>query len=101
MEVEQRYVIKFFSDEGMPAVQIVNRVRQHYREDALSRTQVYFWISDVKGEERTLTPLQGPEESPMKVSSPLSQASSMPILISQPGSLHSPSGLQPQRFADT
>jgi hypothetical protein len=25
----------------------------------------------------------------------------MPILISQPGSLHSPSGLKPQRFTDT
>jgi hypothetical protein len=29
MEVEQRYVIKFFSDEGMPGVQIVERLRQH------------------------------------------------------------------------
>jgi hypothetical protein len=28
MEVEQRYVIKFFSDEGMSGVQIVERLRQ-------------------------------------------------------------------------
>jgi hypothetical protein len=39
MEVEQRYVIRFFSNEGMPGVQIVERLRQHYGEDALSRTQ--------------------------------------------------------------
>jgi hypothetical protein len=84
IEVEQRYVIKFFSDEGIPWVQIVERLRQHYGEDALSRTQS-----------------QAPEESPMKVLPPLSPASSMPILISQPGSLHSPWGLQSQRFADT
>jgi hypothetical protein len=30
MEVEQRCVIKFFSDEGMPGVQIVERLGQHY-----------------------------------------------------------------------
>jgi hypothetical protein len=47
-EVEQRYVTKFFSDEGMPGVQIVARLRQHYGEGALSRTQVYFWINEGK-----------------------------------------------------
>jgi hypothetical protein len=36
MEVEQRYVIKFFSDEGMPGFQIAERLRQYYGEDALS-----------------------------------------------------------------
>jgi hypothetical protein len=101
MEIEQRYVITFFSDEGMPGVQIVERLRQHYGEDALSRTHVYFWINEVKGGERTLTPSQAQEEGPMKVSLPLSPASSMPILISQPRSLHSSWRLQPQRFADT
>jgi hypothetical protein len=44
MQLEQRYVIKFLSDEGMPGIQIVERLRQHYGEDALSGTQVYFWI---------------------------------------------------------
>jgi hypothetical protein len=43
MEVEQRHVIKFFFDEGMPGVQIFERLRQHHGEDALSRAQVYFW----------------------------------------------------------
>jgi hypothetical protein len=48
MEVEQRYVIKFFSDEITPGVQIVARLRQHYGEGAVSRTQMYFWINEVK-----------------------------------------------------
>jgi hypothetical protein len=96
MELEQRYVIKFFSDEGMPGVQIVECLRQHYWKDALSRTQVYFWINEVERGRTDLSTVA----SPVKVST-LSPASSMLILISQPGSLHSPWGLQPQRLADT
>jgi hypothetical protein len=42
MEVEQRDVIKFFTDEGMPAVEMIPRLRDHFGEDALSRTQMYF-----------------------------------------------------------
>jgi hypothetical protein len=48
MEVEQRCGIDFFSHEGIPAVQIVGRLRYHYRKGELSRTQVYFWISLVE-----------------------------------------------------
>jgi hypothetical protein len=48
MELEQGCVINFFSDEGMPGLQIVERLRQLYGEDALSRTQVYFWINEVQ-----------------------------------------------------
>jgi hypothetical protein len=47
MEVQQRYVIKFFTDEGMPAVEIISRLRDHYGEDALSQTQIYFWINEI------------------------------------------------------
>jgi hypothetical protein len=47
MEIERPYVIKFFSDEGMPGIQIVERLRQHYGEGALSRTKVYFWMKEV------------------------------------------------------
>jgi hypothetical protein len=67
MEVEQRHVIKFLSDEGMPGVQIVERLRQHYGEDALSRKQVYFWINEVKRGRTDLntiaSPGRGPDES--------------------------------------
>jgi hypothetical protein len=48
MEVEQCYVTKFFSDEGMPGVQIMARLRQHYGEGVVARTQVYVWINEVK-----------------------------------------------------
>jgi hypothetical protein len=30
MELEQRYVIKFFADEGIQGVQILSRLRDHY-----------------------------------------------------------------------
>jgi hypothetical protein len=82
MEVEQHSVIKFFSDEGMPGIQIVARLRQHYGEGALSRTQVYFWINEAKRGERILTLLQAPEESLTKILPLLLLASSMPILAS-------------------
>jgi hypothetical protein len=36
MEIEQCYIIKFFSDEGVPSVQIVAFLRQQYEEGALS-----------------------------------------------------------------
>jgi hypothetical protein len=46
--VEQRYVIRFFTDKGMPAVDIISLLRDHYGEDALSRMQIYFWINEIK-----------------------------------------------------
>jgi hypothetical protein len=67
MEVEQCYVINFFSDKGMPGVQIVERLRQHYGKDALSQTQVSFWINQVKRGGMDLStiasPGRGPDES--------------------------------------
>jgi hypothetical protein len=48
MELEQRYVIKFFADEGMQEVQILSRLRDHYGTKALSRTQIYDRINEVK-----------------------------------------------------
>jgi hypothetical protein len=60
MEVEQRHVIKFFSDEGIQGVQIVKRLRQHYGENALSRTQVYFWINEVKRGRMDLNTIKSP-----------------------------------------
>jgi hypothetical protein len=52
MEVEHGHAIKIFSDEGTPAIQIMARLRQRYGEGALSRTQVYFWVNEVKRAER-------------------------------------------------
>jgi transposase len=64
MEGEQRHVIKFFSDEGMSGVQIVQHLRQHYREDALSQTQVYFWINKVKRGRADLNAIASPGREP-------------------------------------
>jgi hypothetical protein len=60
VEVEQRYVIKFFSDEGIPGVQIVARLRQHDGERALSRAQVYLWINEVKRGRTNLNTVASP-----------------------------------------
>jgi hypothetical protein len=64
MELEQRYAIKFFSHEGMPAVQIAERIRQHYGEKDLSRTQVYFWVNEVKWGTTDLNAIASPEREP-------------------------------------
>jgi hypothetical protein len=64
MKFEQRCVMKFFSDEGMPGVQIVERLRKHYGEDALSRTQLYFWINEVKRRRTGLDIMASPEREP-------------------------------------
>jgi hypothetical protein len=64
MEVKQRYVIKFFSDEGMPAVQVVARVKQHYGEGTVSRTQVFFGINEVKPGRTDYITIASPEREP-------------------------------------
>jgi hypothetical protein len=64
MEVEQRHAIKFFSDEGMPRVQIVARLKQHYGEVALSRTQVYCWTTEVKRGRMDLNTIASPGKEP-------------------------------------
>jgi hypothetical protein len=69
MELKQRCVIKFFSNEGVPGVKIVERLRQHYREDALSRTQVYFWINEVKRGRTDLDTIASPGREPITVDS--------------------------------
>jgi hypothetical protein len=64
MEIEQRYVIKFFPDEGMPEVEIVARLRQHYGVCVLSRTQVDFWINEVKPGRTDLKTIVSPGREP-------------------------------------
>jgi hypothetical protein len=48
----------------MPGVQVVERLRQHYGEDALSRTQGYFWINEVKRERTDLNTIASPGRKP-------------------------------------
>jgi hypothetical protein len=40
MEVEDRFVINFFVEEGMKAVEIIERLNKHYGGEALKQTQV-------------------------------------------------------------
>jgi hypothetical protein len=48
MEVEQRNVIRFFAEQGMKGVEIIDRRNKHYDRDALQLTHVYDWIKEVK-----------------------------------------------------
>jgi hypothetical protein len=64
MEIGQRRVVNFFSDEGLPGIQIVARLRQHYGEGALSLTQVYFWINAVKRGRTDLNTIASPGRKP-------------------------------------
>jgi hypothetical protein len=41
MEVEQKYVLKFFVEERMKGARIIGRQNKYYHLDALQRTQVY------------------------------------------------------------
>jgi hypothetical protein len=64
MELEQRYVIKFFANEGMQGVQILSRLRDHDGTEALSRTQVYSWINEVKRGRTDLNTVASPRKEP-------------------------------------
>jgi hypothetical protein len=64
MEVEQPYVIRSFTGEGMPAVEIISCLRDHYVEDALSRTQADFWINDIKRGRTDLNNISSPGREP-------------------------------------
>jgi hypothetical protein len=48
MEVEQRYVIKFFADGRMQEADIVKCLNEHYGHDVLGRSRVYYWLTEVK-----------------------------------------------------
>jgi histone-lysine N-methyltransferase SETMAR len=48
MAVEQRFVIKYWYDEGLTGVQIIQKLKDHYGKDALSNSEIYRWIREVK-----------------------------------------------------
>jgi hypothetical protein len=48
MEVERKCATKFFSDEGMRVIAIITYLNGHYGEAAVSHSQVYYWIRNVK-----------------------------------------------------
>jgi hypothetical protein len=64
MEVEQGDVIKFFPGEGMPVVEIISRLRDHYEEDVLPRTQIYCWINEIKHARTDINNITSPGREP-------------------------------------
>jgi hypothetical protein len=55
-----RYDIKFFSDEDLPPLEIVQRLREHYGDGALSQLQVYSGINEVELERTDLANIVSP-----------------------------------------
>ena len=62
-DFRQRTVIRFLIIEGIPPLQILNRLQEVYPGEALSKTLVYFWVAETKhgresvfGEERSGKP---------------------------------------------
>jgi hypothetical protein len=53
MEIEQRYVIKFFIDEGMKSFDILMCLHKHYDSHVFSRSTLYFWIDEARRSEQT------------------------------------------------
>jgi AraC-like DNA-binding protein len=50
--------------EGMKGVRIIDRLNEHYGGDALQRTQVYYWIGEVKLGTRDLSNVSRPRRAP-------------------------------------
>lgn len=46
--LEQRYCIKFLHFQGHPGNEIVEQLNEWYGDKSLCRTQVYFWIAEIK-----------------------------------------------------
>jgi hypothetical protein len=54
MEGEQRCFNKLFVEKGMKGVETIDRLHKYYGRDALQRTQVYYWIREVKSGRKDL-----------------------------------------------
>jgi hypothetical protein len=64
MEIEQRYVIKFFIDESMKPLDILMRLHKHYDPRAFSRSILYFWIGEARRGRTDLSKIRGPGRTP-------------------------------------
>jgi hypothetical protein len=64
MEVEQRYVIKFFVEEGMKRAEIIDPLNKDYGRDALQRMQVHDSIKDLKSGSKDLPNIPPPGREP-------------------------------------
>ena len=47
--MEQRYVIMYLLRKNTKVLDIIKELKDVYGDEALSRTQVYFWVKEIKG----------------------------------------------------
>jgi hypothetical protein len=59
MEIEQRYVIKFFIDEGMKLLDVLMGLHKHYGPRAFSPSTLYFWIREARRGRTDLSEIPG------------------------------------------
>jgi hypothetical protein len=64
MEIEQRYVIKFFIDEGVKSLDILMRLHKHYGSRAFSRSTLHFWIGEARRGRTDLSEIPGLGRTP-------------------------------------
>jgi hypothetical protein len=62
--MEQRYVIKFFNDEGLKPLDIVMRLQKHYGPRAFSRSTLYLSIGEARRGRTDLSEIPGPGRIP-------------------------------------
>jgi hypothetical protein len=60
MNEEARYVTKFFFDEEMPVKAIIDRLKEHYGENAISPFTVHCWVKQVKLRRKGLSSIPAP-----------------------------------------
>jgi histone-lysine N-methyltransferase SETMAR len=64
MGEEQRYVIKFLFQGAMPGNEILKVLRQRYGMNAMGKSQMYFWIAEIKRGRTDLSDLHRPGRTP-------------------------------------
>jgi hypothetical protein len=64
MAVEHGDAIKFLSDEDVPLLEIIQRLKEHCEERALSQSQVYYWTRQVKLGRTNLAKIASPGRPP-------------------------------------
>jgi hypothetical protein len=62
--IEQRYVIKFLAEEGDSGSEIRRRLVEHYGDRAMSRSDRYKWMRDIKSGRTDLQTISSPGRTP-------------------------------------
>jgi len=62
--LEQRYVIKFFLAEDRQPLEILGILQNHYGEDAMSKSQLYYWVGEIRRGRTDLHDAPSPGRTP-------------------------------------